>query len=89
MQVTVCIAPDRSFLFLHENICYGYSLEEPLCSTSNEHTQHTVLWRTKKNIGVFSVGKKKKSLIWTYECIQTVTKFIEFIKYHFNTNNCT
>ena len=39
-----------SFLFLHENICCGYSLEVPLWGTSNEYLQHMFLWRNKKNI---------------------------------------
>ena len=29
-----------SFLFLHENICCGYSLEVPQRGTSNEYPQH-------------------------------------------------
>ena len=39
-----------SFLFLHENICCGYSLEAPRRGASNEYPQHTFLWRNKKNI---------------------------------------
>ena len=37
------------FLFLHENICCGYSLEVPLWGTSNEYTQHVFSWKNKKN----------------------------------------
>ena len=37
------------FLFLHKNICCGYSLEVPR-GTSNEHPQHMFSWRNKKNI---------------------------------------
>ena len=38
------------FLFLHENICCGYSLEAPQWGGSNECPQHIFLWRNKKNI---------------------------------------
>ena len=38
------------FLFLHENIYCGYSLEAPHWGTSNEYQQHMFLWRNKKNI---------------------------------------
>ena len=37
-----------SFLFLHENICYGYSLEVPHQGISNEYPQHMFFWRNKK-----------------------------------------
>ena len=36
------------FLFLHENICCGYSLEVPQRGTSNEYPQHMFSWRNKK-----------------------------------------
>ena len=39
-----------SFLFLHKNICCGYSLEAPRWGTSNEYRQHMFSWRNKKNI---------------------------------------
>ena len=39
-----------SFLFLHENICCGYSLEAPQPGASNEYPQHMFSWRNKKNI---------------------------------------
>ena len=39
-----------SFLFLHENICCGYSLEAPRRGASNEYPQHMFLRRNKKNI---------------------------------------
>ena len=39
-----------SFLFLHENICCGYSLEAPRRGASNEYPQRMFLWRNKKNI---------------------------------------
>ena len=37
------------FLFLHKNICYGYSLEARQSGTSNEYPQHMFSWRNKKN----------------------------------------
>ena len=37
-------------LFLHENICCGYSLEAPRRGASNEYPQHMFSWRNKKNI---------------------------------------
>ena len=39
-----------AFLFLHENICCGYSLEAPRWGASNEYPQHMFSWRNKKNI---------------------------------------
>ena len=38
------------FLFHHENICCGYSLEAPRQGASNEYPQHMFSWRNKKNI---------------------------------------
>ena len=37
-----------SFLFLHKNVCCGYSLEVPQRGTSDEYPQHTFLWRNKE-----------------------------------------
>ena len=38
------------FLFLHKNLCCGYSLESPWRSESNEYPQHIFfLWRTDEN----------------------------------------
>ena len=37
-----------SFLFLHENICCGYSLEAPRRGASNEYHKHMFSWRNKK-----------------------------------------
>ena len=48
------------FLFLHKNICCGYSLEAPHRGTSNEYP-HIFLWRNKKNINTFGLKKKKTS----------------------------
>ena len=36
-----------------ENICCGYSLETPRGGASNEHPQHMLLLRNKKNISSF------------------------------------
>ena len=49
------------FLFLHKNICCGYSLEVPRQGTSKEYLQHMFLWRNKKNISLIP------TLIYTYE----------------------
>ena len=38
------------FLFLHENICCGYSLEAPRWGASNENPQFMFSWRNKKNV---------------------------------------
>ena len=35
------------FLFLHKNICCGYSLEAPCWNTSNEYPQHMFLCKNK------------------------------------------
>ena len=48
------------FLFLHKNICCGYSLEVPWRGASNENPQHMFSWRNKKNI------YRIPSLIYTY-----------------------
>ena len=49
--------PHNIFLFLHENICCGYSLEAPRRGASNEYPQHMFTWRNKKDISIF--GRKK------------------------------
>ena len=38
------------FLFLHENICCGYSSEALHRGASNEYPQHMYSWRNQKNI---------------------------------------
>ena len=38
------------FLFLHEKIFCGYSLEVPCRGAFNEYQQHMFSWRNKKNI---------------------------------------
>ena len=40
------------FLFLHKNVCCGYSLEAPHRGASNEYPQHMFLRRNKKNINL-------------------------------------
>ena len=45
------------FLFLHENIYFGYSLEAPRRGGSNEYPQHMFLWRNKKDISMFWMKK--------------------------------
>ena len=45
------------FLFLHENIYCGYSLEVPRRGVSNEYPQHMFLWRNKKDISIFRMKK--------------------------------
>ena len=52
------------FIFLHESIYCGYSLEVPQQGTSNEYPQHMFYIRNKKNINSF--GLKKKHLIKSY-----------------------
>ena len=44
--------PNSTDIFLPfcTNICCGYSLEVPCQGVSNEHPQHTFLWRYKQNI---------------------------------------
>ena len=59
------------FLFLHKNICCGYSLEAPCWGASNEYPQHMFSWRNKKHISTFLM--KKKCLIWNYACISMVS----------------
>ena len=46
--------------FFLKNICYGYSLEAPLQSTSNKYPQYMLSWRNKKN-NFLDTG-----LIWSY-----------------------
>ena len=44
-------------IFLHKNICCGYSLEVPHWGTSNEYPQHMFWCRNKKNINKFHMNK--------------------------------
>ena len=54
-----CIPTDKRsnlttvFLFLHENIYCGYSLEAPYQGAFNEYPQHMFLWGNKENINIF------------------------------------
>ena len=50
------------FLFLHENLCCGNSLEVPQWGTNKY--PNIFSWRDKKNINTFQM--KKKCLIWCY-----------------------
>ena len=43
------------FLFLHKNICCGYSLEAPRWGASNEYPQHMFLWRTRENYPIIII----------------------------------
>ena len=52
------------FLFLHENICCGYSLEAPRRGASNDHPQHMFSWRNKKDISIFRTKKAPYLLLW-------------------------
>ena len=45
------------FLFLHENVFCGNSLEAPHLDAANENPQHMFLWRNKK-ISVLLIEKK-------------------------------
>ena len=49
------------FLFLHKNICCGYSLEVPHQGTSNEYPEHMFSCRNKKNIDSFQLKKSALS----------------------------
>ena len=42
------------FLFVHETVCYGYSLEAPRWGASNEYPQHMFWWTNKISI-LFSI----------------------------------
>ena len=45
------------FLFFHENISCGYSIEAPRQGASNEYRQHMFSWRNKKDISIFRMKK--------------------------------
>ena len=70
-ELLLSIAPDKRgihkilLIFLHENICCGYSLEVPQRGTSNEYPQHMFSWRNMKIISIFLV-EKTKHLFWSY-----------------------
>ena len=48
----------KVFLFLHVNICCGFSLEVP-----NECPQHMFSWRNKKNINTFGLKKASRAIV--------------------------
>ena len=54
---TLWILIRSASLFLHENICCGYSLEVPQWGTSNEYPQHMFSWKNKKNVSTFRLEK--------------------------------
>ena len=63
------------FLFLHEKICCGYSLEGPRRGASNECPQHMFSWRNKKNImwippSICSYGCQLVGSLTTYPGLQ-------------------
>ena len=41
------------YVLMEKNVCCGFSLEMPYCSTSNEYPQCMFWWRNKKNTNVF------------------------------------
>ena len=43
------------FLFLHKNICCGYSLGASCRGASNEYPQHMFLWRTRENYPIIII----------------------------------
>ena len=58
------------FLFLHENICCGNSLEAPRWGASNEFPQHMFSCRNKKNVYLIP------PLVWSYD--------MRIWRYHFS-----
>ena len=52
------------FLFLHENICCGYSLEAPHRGASNEYPQHIFLWRNKKKFTRYPPLSRPMNYYW-------------------------
>ena len=70
-----------SFLFLYENICCGYSLEEPHWGASNEYSQHMFSWRNKVlcEYPLLSVAmtsskthKPSLSLKWAWQSVKII-----------------
>ena len=61
LSYATCLCSSHSkilfFLFLHENICCGYSLEATRWGTSNEYPRHTFSWRNQKDISIFRMKK--------------------------------
>ena len=49
------------YLFLHKNICCGYSLEAPHRGAFNEYPQYMFSWRNKKKYYVDT------PLVWSYD----------------------
>ena len=65
------------FLFLHENICCGYSLEVLQWGSSNEYPQHIVLWRNRKKYEVDTHSYLDLCHIKSWNCL--------FILSHYNS----
>ena len=57
------------YLFLHKNICFGYSLEVPHWGTSNEYPQHRFFREIIKNISLDTpiiLGHETDSVFFSY-----------------------
>ena len=52
------------FLFLHENICCGYSLEVPQRGSSNLSQKHMFLRRNNKNVRIFWLKPKTPDIFF-------------------------
>ena len=72
------------FLFLHENICCGYSLEAPQRGASNDYPQHMFSWRNKKDISIFRMKKAPYLLLCNIICAMRKCVFGAYL-----TNNDT
>ena len=51
-------------LFLHKNLCCGYSFEVPHRGTSNEYPQHMFLWRIRENYPRIIIKYSKSSAVY-------------------------
>ena len=54
------------WLFLHKNLCCGYSLEVPHWGTSNEYPQHRFSWKNKKTINTSWLVKVSYLVLWVF-----------------------
>ena len=66
------------FLFLQENICYGYSLEVPQWGTSNEYPQHMFFWKSKE--------KNSNTICWKKESTLSGGIFIVLVEHRLCVN---
>ena len=64
------------FLFLHENICCGYSLEVPQRGASNEYPQHMFSLRNKKDISIFRMKKSALSVAMMVGLWESIHVFV-------------